>query len=413
MPDGALPEKLTPRQWAIVLLIAAVQFINILDFVMVMPLGPDLAAALGIPESQLGNVGGAYTAAACISGLVGSLFLDRFDRRKALAVSMAGLVLGTLSGGFAYDLPSLLMARVLAGAFGGPATSLSFSIIADSIPASLRGRAMGTVMGAFSIASILGVPAGLWLSETFSWRAPFLGVAAAGLVVCGLAIFLLPPMTSHLERAGKKVSLRTLISDPLVQLSYLMTAVVMLAGFVLIPNIAAYLQLNLGFPRSALKYAYGAGGFASLLATQLGGRLVDSFGSFRVGTFGALLVMAVVFFFFYLPHPHVAMWLVLVVFVAFMIANGLRNVSYNTLTTKVPAPEVRARFTSMQSAVQHGAAALAAMGSAQLLSVVGEGPERHLEGMPAVSMVSITLSAVVPVMLFVVERGVKRRNATR
>ncbi|PZR14449.1 MAG: MFS transporter [Archangium gephyra] len=413
MPDGQPSEQLTSRQWGIVWLIAAVQFINILDFVMVMPLGPDFAASLGISESQLGNVGGAYTAAACVSGLVGSLFLDRFDRRKALAVAMLGLVIGTAAGGFAFDLPTLLFARVLAGAFGGPATSLSFSIIADTIPANLRGRAMGTVMGAFSIASILGVPVGLWLAEAFSWRAPFLGVAAAGLIVCGCAIFLLPPMTSHLERTGKKVSFAQLISDPLVQLSYLMTAVVMFAGFVLIPNIAAYLQLNLGFPRHALKYAYGAGGVASLFATQLGGRLVDRFGSFRVGTFGALLVMLVVFLFFYLPHPHVATWLVLVAFVGFMLANGLRNVSYNTLTTKVPAPEVRARFTSIQSAVQHGASALSAMLSAQLLSVVGEGPERHLDGMPVVSTVSIALSALVPVMLFVVERGVKRRNALK
>lgn len=412
MPDGAPAPQLSRHQWSIVLLIAAVQFINILDFVMVMPLGPDFAKALGIDESHLGYVGGAYTAAGCVSGLIGSLFLDRFDRRKALAVAMLGLVLGTAAGGFAVDLPTLLFARVLAGAFGGPATSLSFSIIADSIPPSLRGRAMGTVMGAFSIASVIGVPIGLWLAEAFSWRAPFLGVAAAGLVVCGLAIFLLPPMTSHLERKGPKVTLRQLVDDPLVQLSYAMTAIVMIAGFVLIPNIAAYLQLNLGFPRSALKWAYGVGGVASLLATQLGGRAVDRFGSSRVGAFGAGASMLVVYFFFYLPHAHVAAGLVIAVFVAFMIANGLRNVSYNTLTTKVPAPEVRARFTSMQSAVQHGASALAAMGSAQLLSTVGEGEARHLEGMPLVAMVSIGLSAVVPVMIYVVERGVRRRALT-
>ena len=55
---------------------------------IVMPMGPDFAKALLIPESHLGYVGGAYTAAACVSGLLGSLFLDKFDRRKALAVAM-------------------------------------------------------------------------------------------------------------------------------------------------------------------------------------------------------------------------------------------------------------------------------------------------------------------------------------
>ena len=401
--------QMTRKQWGIVLLIAAVQFVNILDFVIVMPLGPDLATALGIPESNLGYVGGAYTAAACISGLIGSLFLDRFDRRKALAVAMLGLVVGTASASLAVDLPTLLMARVVAGAFGGPATSVAFSIISDAIPSSLRGRAMGAVMGAFSIASVLGVPTGLWLAEAFSWHAPFIGVAAVGLVVAAAAIFALPPMTGHLEGEKKKVDVMAMVSDPLVQLSFLMTAIVMMAGFVIIPNIAAYLQLNLGFPRSALKYAYGVGGVASLLATQLGGRAVDRYGSFRVGTVGALMVVGVVFGFFYLPHERgLPMWLVLLVFTGFMVSNGLRNVSYNTLTTKVPAPEVRARFQSLQSAMQHGASALAAMLSAQILTMV-EVPTRRLNGMDTLSLLSMTLSLIIPGLLFLVERGVKRR----
>src|SRR4051812_10438109 len=97
---------------------------------MVMPLGPDFARALGIPNSDLGMVGGSYTAAASISGLTGALFLDRFDRRRALAVAMLGLVIGTFAGGFATSFATMMAARVLAGTFGGPATSLSLSIIA-------------------------------------------------------------------------------------------------------------------------------------------------------------------------------------------------------------------------------------------------------------------------------------------
>lgn len=400
-PEAA---PLSSRQWAIVLLIASVQFINILDFVMVMPMGPDFAKALSIPESHLGYVSGSYTAAACVSGLLGAFFLDRFDRRKALAVALGGLVLGTASGGFATGLPTLLLARVLAGAFGGPATSLSFSIIADAIPASHRGRAMGTVMGAFSVASVLGVPAGLLLAERYSWRAPFFTVAALGVVVGLIAIRLLPPLRGHLDRPHATVTATELVSRPLVQLSYLMTAVVMMAGFIVIPNIAAYVQLNLGLPREYLKHAYGVGGVASFFATQLGGRLVDRFGSFRVGTAGTALAVATVFTAFYLHWSLVPPVAVVLGFVAFMLANGLRNVSYNTLTTRVPEPEVRARFQSLQSAVQHGSAATAAFLSSQLLTNV---PGGGLDGMPRVALVSMSLSLLIPVMLFIVERRVR------
>src|SRR5918993_1443709 len=179
-------------------LLAAVMFVNVLDFMMVMPLGPDFSAALGIPLPRLGLVGGSYTAAAAVSGVVGMLLLDRFDRRKALAVALFGLVMGTVAGGFATGLGSMLAARVLAGAFGGPAAALSLAIIADVVPPERRGRAMGIVMGAFSAASVLGVPAGLELARFGGWRVPFFAVAGVGALLAMLAIALLPPLTGHL-----------------------------------------------------------------------------------------------------------------------------------------------------------------------------------------------------------------------
>ena len=412
------PEKLelTPRQWAVTLLIAAVQFINILDFVIVMPLGPAFAKALGVSESNLGFVNSSYTAAAAVTGLLGSFFLDRFDRRRALAVALLGLVSGTAACGLASDFRSLLFARMLAGAFGGPATSLSFSIIADAIPAQVRGKAMGTVMGAFSVASVFGVPIGLWLSEELGWRAPFFAVALLGLAVGLSSIAALPPMRGHLDSAHPRTSFLELLRQPLVRWSYTMTAVVMMAGFLVIPSIAPYLRLNFGFPQAHLKWAYGFGGVASFFATQAGGRLVDRFGSFRVGSVGAGLVIAVVFIEFYLPWTSAPSWAVVGGFVAFMLANGIRNVSYNTLTSKVPAPQTRARFQSLQSSVQHAASALAAWGSTRLMTTLPRAWEdttrepRIMIGMDRVALVSMSLSLIIPLMLWRVERGVRARQ---
>ena len=58
----------SPSERQLVFLVGAVQFVNVLDFMMVMPLGPDFARALDIPVSRLGLVGGVYTAAAAVSG---------------------------------------------------------------------------------------------------------------------------------------------------------------------------------------------------------------------------------------------------------------------------------------------------------------------------------------------------------
>src|SRR5437762_9724103 len=257
---------------------------------MVMPLGPDFALSLGIPTSKLGLIGGSYTAAAALSGLAGSFFLDRFDRRPALGFAMLGLVLGTALGGAATGLHSLMAARLLAGLFGGPATSLSFSIIADVVPAQRRGAAMGKVMAAFSIAAVLGVPAGLEMSRQFGWRAPFLGVAGLGIVIACLAVFLLPPLRGHLVSREENVSLAHLLSRRNVLLSWAMTFLVMSAGFIVIPNISAYVQMNLGYPRARLGLLYLYGGVVSFFSTQIAGRLVDRYGSFRVGTVGTVLL---------------------------------------------------------------------------------------------------------------------------
>jgi predicted MFS family arabinose efflux permease len=408
-PAGANPDP-GHSERLIIFLIGAVQFINILDFMMVMPLGPDFAEGLGIPASQLGLIGGSYTAAASVAGLVGSIFLDRFDRRSALAVAMAGLALGTAAGGFATGLVSLMVARILAGMFGGPATSISLSIIADVIPPERRGKAMGAVMGAFSIASILGVPAGLQLAQWGSWRTPFFSVAVTGVIVAGTSIFLLPSLRGHLKaraKAGEEPGFLDLLKRRAVLLSYLMTALVMIAGFILIPNISAYIQNNLGYPRADLGLLYAAGGAVSFLTLRLVGVLVDRFGAFPMGSVGTVVTIAVTYLGFYMHVPPLP---VMAIFVGFMMASSFRNVSFNTLTSKVPLPHERARFMSFQSAIQHAAGAVGAVLSTQMLH---ERPDHALEGMPRVAFVSMAVSAVVPLLFWRVEAEVKRRGAAK
>src|SRR3954464_16043333 len=131
----------------VIFLIGAVQFVNILDFMMVMPLGPFFAGPLGIPGSRIGVIGGSYTAAAAVSGIACSFFLDRFDRRKALALGITGLVVATALGGFSVRGGTMLCTGVLAGAFDGPATWLPPSIVADIIPPARAGKALGEVLG--------------------------------------------------------------------------------------------------------------------------------------------------------------------------------------------------------------------------------------------------------------------------
>ncbi len=398
--------KRVSERW-IIFLVGAVQFINILDFMMVMPLGPDFAKALGIPEGHLGYIGGAYTLSAAIAGLAGAFFLERFDRRKALTVAMLGLAAATAAGGFATGMGTLLGARFAAGLFGGPATSLALAIIADVIPPERRGRAMGAVMGAMSVASVLGVPAGLWLAQVGSWRSPFFAIGGLGLIVTLLAAGQLPPLRIHIEaRAGaafRGPQLARLFAQPLVRLSYLMTATAMAAGFILIPNISAYIQYNLGQPRNTLGILYLVGGVVSFGTMRLVGWLVDRHGSFRIGSIGSAMLLVILYLGFVRYVPSIP---IMAIFVGFMMSMSFRNVAYNTLTSKVPGPTERASFMSIQSAIQHVASAMGAFASGLLLTTR---PDHGLEGIPRVAAVSMLLTGMLPLLLWLVERGVRDR----
>lgn len=406
--------------------LAVVQFVNILDFMMVMPLGPDFACTLGIPVSRLGLIGGSYTAAAALSGFAGGFFLDRFDRRPALALSLFGLALGTLAGAFANGLGSLVAARVLAGLFGGPATAIAMSILADVIPAARRGQALGTVMMAFSAASVLGVPAGLELARLGGWHAPFIAVGALGAMAAALAWRFVPSLRGHIVDPARRSSVlgdfAALLRRSTTTLALLGTAVTSFGIFVLVPNIAAFVQGNLGYPRARLGLLYLLGGLASFATLRPFGRLVDRHGSFKVAFVGALLTVAVVLGGFVFAWP----WLpVPLLFLAFMVSNGLRNVALQTLTTKVPTASERARFMSLGSMTQHLFAALGAVVSSQLLGQHGgeggapmqgcNGVERvvpALVGMDRVATISIVTMLLMPWIVRVVEADVKRAAAS-
>jgi predicted MFS family arabinose efflux permease len=389
---------------SIIFLLGAVQFINILDFMMVMPLGPDFARALGISTSHIGILGGSYTAAAAVAGIAGATFLDRYDRRTALAVAMLGLAIGTLCGGMARGFWSLVGARVVAGAFGGPATALALAIVGDLVPTERRGKALGTVMMASSVSSILGVPAGLEMARRFGWRAPFFLVGASCIVITVMAVTRLPSVRGHLVRSQSETP-ETSLFDALSVTSLVGTAITMLGVFTVVPNISAFLQHNLGYPRQDLGLLYLVGGLTTFVSMRRIGILVDQLGATRIILIGTLLFVTTLFFGFIRP---VAVTLIIFVFPMLMLSGSLRGVSMNTLVSRVPRPSQRARFMSANSAVQHTASSIGAVSGALLLR---SEPDGRLVGMQGVAFTAIGIALLVPLLAWRVEQGVKAREA--
>jgi predicted MFS family arabinose efflux permease len=402
-----LAQKISER--TLTLLLGGIQFVNVLDFMMVTPLGPDFSAALGIPMSRLGLVTGSYAAAASLAGMLGTLFLDRFDRRSALGVSLAGLVIGTVAGGFATGLYTLLLARIVAGLFGGPATSLAISILTDLVQPERRGRAFGAVMGAFSVASVLGVPAGLWLSRHGGWRLPFFAVAALGATLGAACVLLLPSVREHLEKrdaaASSEFSVERLVIRREVVLALLTIAASMMSSFLIIPNMAAYFQYNCGVPRPHMEHIYAIGGVCSFIALRIVGRMVDLYGSLKLSLFGTAALLAVMtcgFLFNRLLLPAEA------IVALFMVAQSGRNIAATTLSARVPKERERARYQSLLSAVQHIASALGAvLGTLVLIEI----PTTHqIVGIPRLVVLAMLMASTQPILVWSIQRELDERD---
>ena len=82
-----MPLSMTPRRerWLLITL-AGIQFTNILDFMIMMPLGPALTSLFRISDAQFGLLVSAYTLAGGASGLLASTYIDKFDRKRLLLV---------------------------------------------------------------------------------------------------------------------------------------------------------------------------------------------------------------------------------------------------------------------------------------------------------------------------------------
>ena len=383
---------------------ALIQLVNIVDFMMVMPLGPDMAASLPISNADIGIICGCYTLAVGFSGIAAAKFLDIFDRKTIAIVSMAGLTLGTISAVFAGDMISLIAARVLAGIFGGPAAAISLSMVTDMVPPERRGRAMAIIMGTFSISSIAAVPFGLELARWGTWKTPFYAIFILGCMVLAVICFATPSMKSHLNGKKEPVSFFKLLGNFRYMLGFGLLLTATISTYSIIPPLSAFLQLNLGYPRESLGVLYLTGGVFTLILIQLGGRFSDTLGTIPTNIVGTLFY--VLFLYDGFVHPPVSP--VLLIFMMFMGTACFRNVSATTEASKIPRPHERAAFMSLLTAMQHMGNGIGALAASAILTTGQDGRLVHME---RVGMLAIAMALFQPVLLVLVHRS-KQKNST-
>ncbi|WP_397568734.1 MFS transporter [Schlesneria sp. T3-172] len=348
------------RERLILLILAAVQFTTIVDFMIVMPLGPQLMRTLQIGPAEFGLIVSSYTFAAGLSGLVASSIVDRFPRRTSFLVLYSGFLLGTLLCAISPTYHTLVAARIATGAFGGVLGGMAMTIIGDVVPEERRGRATGSLMTGFALASVAGVPLGLFLGTNYGWQVPFIALVIAGVPILFLAPFAMPRLDGHVHQvhAHPLRSLTETFSFASHLNAFALTVALMMGSFTVFPYVSTYFVSNVGLTEQQLPLIYVVGGGLTLFTASAIGKLTDHWGALTVfrtiSPISALLLLAITHL------PHVAVSVAVVVFGSLMVSNVGRMIAAMTMITSSVERHRRGGFLSANSSVQHIASGMGA-----------------------------------------------------
>jgi len=346
------------KERIILAILASLNFTHILDFMIMMPLGNYLMPHFKISAQFFSWIVAAYPITACVSGIIAAFYVDQYDRKKVLLFAYIGFLGGTLCCGIAPDEYFLMAARILTGFFGGLIGAQVLSIIADTFPYEKRGRAMGTVFMAFSMASVFGVPFSLYLANLVTWHAPFIFIGILGIPIVFLIIYVLPPMRIHLQPNDGNVRFKPAVGKVLSDIFHnkaqvmalTLSGLLMLGHFMIIPFINPYMEFNIGWSKKETPLIYMVGGVCALISSAIIGRMADKYGKLRVFIICLFLSLAPIFL--VTDMPAISFYAMLAIFGFWFTFSTGRNIPAQAMITTVVSPAQRGQFMSFNSSAQ-------------------------------------------------------------
>jgi predicted MFS family arabinose efflux permease len=410
--DQPAPDSgFTRYQSLLVALLAFVQFTVILDFTIMSPLGAIIMPALGITAGQFGVAVSAYAFSAGISGILSAGFADRFDRKRLLLFFYVGFTLGTALCALAPNYHLLLLGRIVTGLFGGVIGSVVLAIVTDLFALQLRGRVMGFVQTAFAASQVLGIPAGLFLSNHWNWHVSFAALivlSIAGMVAVSL---MMKPVNAHLLLQQDKTAFRHLIAtvaQTRYTMAFLVTTLLATGGYMLMPFGSAYTVHNLGIDIQHLPTIYLVSGLFSIFTGPLVGRASDAFGKFPTFVFGS--AMSIVMVLIYTHLGQVSLTTAIVVNVLMFVGIFSRMIPSQALISAIPDPSQRGSFSAVSASLQQLSGGLGSVLAAAIIAENADGSLRHFDWLGYIVVATATISLV---GMYFVQKSVAHRAGQR
>ncbi|MEZ8359351.1 MFS transporter [Vibrio splendidus] len=262
-------EKIPFQVWILTLAAFA---IGTAEFVIAGIL-PQIATSLSITEGQAGYLISAYALAIVIGGPILTIYLARFNKKMVLIGLMALFIIGNVLSALAPSYPLLLASRVIAGLVQGPFYGIGAVVATNLVSEKMAGRAVGQMFAGLTLANVLGVPAGTWVSLQFGWHTTFFTVAALGTIAM-LTILTSIKSTGHSEAKDIKTQLLA-FKNPMLLISLAIT-VFAWSGFMTLYGYLAPIAMHItGYSQESVTWILVIVGVGLIIGNTLGGRSSD------------------------------------------------------------------------------------------------------------------------------------------
>lgn len=256
----------------VIVLISLSFMLGMSEFIVVGVL-PDIAAGLKVSEVTVGNLVSLFAFVYAPVTPLGSALSARFPRFATHLTLVGVFLIGNVLCAFASNYGVLVVARILIALVSGTLVAIAMTYAPDVTTEQYRTKFIAWVFSGFSIASVVGVPVGTWVANTFGWRWAFhmINVLTIMLIV-GMVVAL--PRNSHIVKIGFLPQFR-LFFDRRIQLGVLTVVFGAAASYVFYTYLTPIMRDEVHVPEQYLSVGLVIFGAACLWSNLYGGKLAD------------------------------------------------------------------------------------------------------------------------------------------
>lgn len=202
MSGSLVVARVVPNPWLVAVVVATASFMEVLDTTIANVALPYIAGGMGVSEDEASWVVTSYLVANAISVSASAYLAKRLGRTLFFQICLGLFTTSSLACGFAWNLDSLLMFRVMQGLGGGGMVPAALSILASAFPPAKRGQAFAVYGLAVVVAPVVGPTLGGWLSDNYSWHWCFLINGPVGIIgMVAVSLLLRPIEAARIERS--------------------------------------------------------------------------------------------------------------------------------------------------------------------------------------------------------------------